>query len=210
LRALSEEDVKQAATAGAVVIDTRSAPFFGAGHFPGSLNIGLGSAMFSTWVGFLVPGDSQIVLVLGAAANAEKARLELARIGFDNVLGFIEADALTMTRQVTQLGVCDLKLGLQRGDAPLILDVRTPGEWSENHLDGSLHVPLPMLPKRASELPKDEPVAVMCGSGYRSSIAASLLLRGGHRRLANVMGGMSAYSETKCSDMAPADLVFSG
>lgn len=80
LHALTEADVKKAAASGAVVIDTRSAPFFGGGHFPGRLNIGLVSAMFSTWTGFFVPGDSQIVLVPGTFSNAAKARLELARI----------------------------------------------------------------------------------------------------------------------------------
>lgn len=82
LRALSEDELTNAA---ATVIDTRSPSFFGAGHFPGSLNIGLGSALFSTWVGFIVPGDTPIALVVGSADNAPKARLELARIGFDNV-----------------------------------------------------------------------------------------------------------------------------
>lgn len=208
LRSLTEADVKKAAASGAVVIDTRSAPFFGAGHFPGSLNIGLGSAMFSTWTGFFVPGDSQIVLVLGTAANAAKARLELARIGFDDVLGYIEADALTETRQLSQLSVCDLKSGLKRGGAPLVLDIRTPGEWKETHIDGAQHLPLPALTKRAGEVPQDKPVAVICGSGYRSTIAASLLLHAGHTRVANVMGGMGAFSETQCAEMQPSELVF--
>lgn len=113
------------------------------------------------------------------------------------------ADALTETRQLSQLSVCDLKLGLKRGDAPLVIDVRTPGEWKETHIDGARHLPMPALTKRVGEAPKDKPVAVICGSGYRSTIAASLLLRSGHTRVANVMGGMGAYSETTCADMAP-------
>jgi hydroxyacylglutathione hydrolase len=208
LRTMTEAEVKQAAANGAVFIDTRSAPFFGAGHFPGSLNIGLGSAMFSTWAGFFIPGDSRIVLVVGEAANAAKARLELARIGFDHVLGYIEANALKETRQLSQLSVCDLKSSLKRGDAPLVLDVRTPGEWQGGHIDTAKHLPLPTLTKRLAEVSKEQPVAIICGSGYRSTIAASLLLRAGYTRLANVMGGMGAYSETKCADMAPAELVF--
>jgi glyoxylase-like metal-dependent hydrolase (beta-lactamase superfamily II)/rhodanese-related sulfurtransferase len=208
LRALTELEAKNAFASGAAVIDIRSAPFFGAGHFPGSLNIGLGSAMFSTWVGFFVPGDSSIVLIVGEAGNAAKARLELARIGFDNVMGYLEGDALKEKAQVSQLSVCDLKSGLKRGDAPLVLDVRTPGEWKEHHIDGAQHLPLPTLPKRINEVPRSQPVAVICGSGYRSSIGASLLLRTGHNRVANVMGGMGAYSETKCAEMVPAELVF--
>src|SRR5205085_1995553 len=69
MHALTEEEVKEAVASGAVVIDTRGAPFFGAGHFPDSMNIGLASAMFSTWTGFFVPGDSQIVLVVSDAGG---------------------------------------------------------------------------------------------------------------------------------------------
>ncbi len=208
LRALTEAGVKEAAADGAVVIDTRSAPFYGAGHFPGSLDIGLGSAMFSTWAGFFVPGGSKIVLVVGDAANAAKARLELARIGFDDVLGCIEASLLKETHQLSQLSVCDLKSSLKQDDAPFVLDVRTCGEWQGGHIGTARHIPLPALVKRLAEVPKDLPVAVLCGSGYRSTIAASLLLRAGHTRLSNVMGGMGAYSETRCADMAPSELVF--
>ncbi|MGV3757582.1 MAG: MBL fold metallo-hydrolase [Verrucomicrobiota bacterium] len=208
LKALSEAEVKAAALAGAYVIDTRTGPFFGAGHFPGSLNIGLGSAMFSTWTGFFVPGGKPIVLVVGAAANAAKARLELARIGFDNVVGYVEAEALHETRQLSQLSVCDLKSALKRGDAPIVLDVRTEGEWAAGHIEEASHIPLPNLLERMGECPKDEPLAVICGSGYRSTIAASLLMRAGFTRLQNVMGGMGAYQETKCAEWQAADLVF--
>ncbi len=208
LKQLTEEQVKTAASAGAYVIDTRTGPFFGAGHFPGSLNIGMGSAMFSTWTGFFVPGGKPIVLVVGAAANAAKARLELARIGFDNVVGYAEADSLHETRQLSQLSVCDLKSGLKRGDAPIVLDVRTPGEWNSSHIEGAEHIPLPALLKRMEECPKDQPLAVICGSGYRSTIAASILMGAGFTRVQNVMGGMGAYQETKCASWQAADLVF--
>lgn len=208
--ALTEADVKQAVASGAVVIDTRSAPLFGAGHFPDSLNIGLDSAMFSTWAGFFVPGDSRIVLVVGEAVSAAKARMELARIGFDDVLGYIEAETLTETRQLSQLSASDLKLAAARGDAPFVLDVRTPGEWRSGHIETAKHIPLPELPNRVAEVPRGRPVAIICGSGYRSGIAASLLLHAGYTGLANVMGGMGAYQEFQCPDWQAADLVFAG
>ena len=94
LHALTESELTEAARAGAGVIDTRPAPLFSAGHFPGSLNIELGSALFSTWTGFLIPSGTPIALVVASADKAAKARLELARIGFDNVLGYTEADSL--------------------------------------------------------------------------------------------------------------------
>jgi len=210
LRPLSEDELKAAAASGAAVIDTRNAAFFGAGHFRASLNIGLSSNLFSTWAGFLVPFGKPIALVVGSAESAKKARLELARIGYDNVIGFLESDALTRTEQLSQLGVNDLHYALRRDEAPHLLDVRTAGEWDAEHIDGATHIPLPALPRRMSELPNAVPLAVICGSGYRSSIAASLLQAQGFRRVQNVMGGMSAYSETQSPEWQPSDLVFMG
>jgi rhodanese-related sulfurtransferase len=155
-----------------------------------------------------VPGVKPIALVVGSADSAAKARLELARIGFDNVLGYLEADTLKETRQLSQLSVCDLKSALQRGDATQVLDVRTPGEWKSGHIDGARHIPLPKLAANLAQLPKDAALAVMCGSGYRSSIATSLLLARGFTRVQNIMGGMGAYQETKCAEWQAADLVF--
>jgi rhodanese-related sulfurtransferase len=193
-----------------VVIDTRSAPFFGAGHFPGSLNIGLSSNLFATWVGFLVPFGKEIALVVGSSDSARKARLDLARIGYDNVLGYVEAESLARTRQLSQLGVEELHFGLKRGEAPQVLDVRTAGEWDAGHIDSALHIPLPSLPRRTGRLGKDSRLAIICGSGYRSSIAASLLQAQGFSRVQNVMGGMGAYLETSIPAWQPSDLVFIG
>lgn len=210
LRQLSEADLKQCAAAGAVVIDTRHAALFGAGHFPGSVNIGLSSAMFATWAGFFVPGEGEIVLVVNDAAAAAQARLALNRIGFDKVTGFIEGATLEASHQLTQLSAGELKSAPEHGEMPFVLDVRTPGEWQAGHIEGAQHIPLARLPARLADVPTDRRVAIVCGSGYRSSIAASLLLRAGHTRLANVIGGMNAYSETEGPEMHPADLVFGG
>jgi glyoxylase-like metal-dependent hydrolase (beta-lactamase superfamily II)/rhodanese-related sulfurtransferase len=210
INALTEEELKAAAAGGAVVIDTRSAPFYGAGHFPGSLSIGLGSNLFSTWAGFFAPFGRPVALVVGSADSARRARLELARIGYDNIIGYIEADVLTHTRQLSQLGVDELHIAHRRGEAPRVLDVRTAGEFESQHIEGALHIPLPNLPRRVGELPKDGPLAVICGSGYRSSIAGSILRNAGFSRVQNVMGGMGAYLETEVPEWQPSDLVFMG
>ncbi len=210
LRSLTEAELMAEAARGAVVIDTRSAPFFGAGHFPGSLNIGLGSSLFSTWVGFLVPFGKPVALVVGSSDTAPRARLELARIGYDDVAGFIEADALTHTRQLSQLGVDELHIALKKGEAPSVLDVRTKGEWEAEHVEGARHIPLPALPRRLAELPRERPLAIICGSGYRSSIAGSVLQNAGFNRVQNVMGGMAAYLETRVPEWQPSDLIFIG
>jgi hydroxyacylglutathione hydrolase len=193
---MTEEQLQQAVKDDAAVIDLRPAAQFGAGHFPGSINIGLGSPSFSTWTGFMIPGEKAIALVVGSAADAKKARLELARIGFDNVLGYIKADALTQRKKLTQMSVQQLKENL-RNNGPLLLDVRTPTEWKSNHIDGARHVPLSSFAKQLPELPNDRKIAVICGSGYRSSIATSLLQARGYEKVENVAGGMSAFQEAR-------------
>ncbi len=199
LRALTYEQLEAAAKDGAKVIDTRSAEAFGAGHFRDSLNIGLDSELFSTWVGFLVPGDDEIVLVVESATAAERVRLELARIGFDNIVGYIGAEKITTPVQLSQLDVCAMKEAHNAHDDRLVLDVRTLVEWEKGHLEGSLHVPLATLSQRVGELPKNRMLAVLCRSGYRSSIAASLLQSRGFSSVQNVAGGLMAYEETQCS-----------
>jgi hydroxyacylglutathione hydrolase len=198
---MTEEELKHAVKDDAVVIDVRPAAKFGAGHFPGSINIGIGSPSFSTWTGFIIPGDSAIALVVRSAADAEKARLELARIGFDNVLGYIKADALAQTQELPQVNVQELRASL-KNNGPLVLDVRTPNEWQSNHIEGARHVPLSALAKQLPDLPNDRPIAVICGSGYRSSIATSLLQARGFKDVENVSGGMNAYTEASATPPA--------
>ena len=195
VKELSENELVDAEKNGAAIIDARPAGEFGAGHFPGSLNIGLGSPSFSTWTGFMVPGDKPIALVLASANDAKNARLNLARIGFDNVLGYISAQALTHTQKLPQISVEELTASLKNG-GPLVVDVRTPTEWKSEHIEGARHLPLSTFARPELDLPKNRRIAVICGSGYRSSIAASLLQARGYNDLANVTGGMTAYTES--------------
>jgi len=191
---MREEELKHGVSDGAIVIDVRSPAKFGAGHFPGSLNIGLGSPAFSTWTGFMVPGEKAIALVVGACEDAKKARLALARIGFDNLLGYIKADALTANEKLPQMTAQELKAELQN-NGPLLLDVRTPTEWKNGHIERARHIPLATFGKELPELPDDRPIVVICGSGYRSSIASSMLKTRGYKNVENVAGGMESFSE---------------
>ena len=193
-RKMTEDELKTAAKEGAAVIDVRSAAEFGTGHFPGSINIGIGSPSFSTWTGFMVSGEKPIVLVVRSEKDANKARLELARIGFDNLTGYVAADTLTQTQKLPQLSPADLKSSLQN-NGPFVLDVRTPNEWKTNHIDGATHAPLASFAKKIPDVPKDQRIAVVCGSGYRSSIAGSMLQARGYKTIENVSGGMEAYEE---------------
>ena len=191
---MTEEELKHAVKDDAVVLDVRPPTQFGAGHFPGSINIGLGSPSFSTWTGFMIPADKAIALVVAAPDEAKKARLELARIGFDNVLGYIQSAALAQMQKLPQRSVQELKASL-KNNGPILVDVRTPTEWRSGHIDGARHMPLATFAKQLPDLPNDRPIAIICGSGYRSSIATSLLQARGYKDIENVTGGMAAYAE---------------
>jgi hydroxyacylglutathione hydrolase len=182
---------------GVTTLDVRPAALFGDGHAAGSLNIGVATPSFSVWCGFFVNPDLPIALVVDYETEAERAQLELVRIGFDQIVGFISADDLDETLQITQIGARDFLASMESPRRPLIVDVRTAQEWSLDHLEGAVHIPLPQLLGSIGGITRNAPLTVVCGSGYRSSIAASLLEREGFDRLVNVMGGMYAIRHAK-------------
>jgi hydroxyacylglutathione hydrolase len=88
----------------------------------------------------------------------------------------------------------DLRRHLERDRDLIVLDVRQRQEWISGHIDQARHITGAQLPERAGELPTDRPIAVICSSGYRSSVAASVLARRGHTMVVNVLGGMMAWT----------------
>lgn len=185
-----------------LVLDTRSKESFAAAHIPGSISIPLAPNLPS-WAGWLLPYDKSIVLVVSQPSEADEVVTHLIRVGFDRIEGWMEdgidgweAHGFALG-SIPTMSVHDLAEALKKPDAPFVLDVRTDGEWSAGHIDGAKHVQVGLLPDRIREVPKDRPVAVMCGSGYRSSIASSLLKRQGYDRIANIMGGMGAWKAAK-------------
>jgi hydroxyacylglutathione hydrolase len=194
---------------GLTVLDTRSAEAFGAGHLADSLNVGAAGPLFSTWVGSLIRPEQPFALVVEDADQAAAARLHLARIGYEREAGFIVADADGWraagldVREISQLDACDLPEWQRAGRA--VLDVRTAGEWERGHLPDAAWIPLSQLPERLGEAPAG-PLAVLCGSGYRSAIAASVLERAGRRDVVNVRGGWAAWSNCGCSEPDALDL----
>lgn len=204
LARLAPDAVARAAATGAVVLDTRDPADFGAGHLPGSVNIGLGG-QFASWAGAVVGLDTPVVVVAEDPARAEEARVRLARVGIERVVGYLDggvaawADAGRPVATLAQMPVDELALRLEEpGHRPAVLDVRRPAEWGAGHVAGAVHLPLNDLPARLASgqsLPAREgPVAVVCQSGYRSSIAASLLTHAGYAEVYNVVGGMNAWS----------------
>jgi hydroxyacylglutathione hydrolase len=182
---------------GGTILDVRPPAVFGEAHVAGSVNIGVASPSFSVWSGFFVNPDLPISLVVEYETEAQQAQLELARIGFDQVVGFITVDDLDETQQISQIGARDFLTSLESPRRQVILDVRSAQEWGQDHLEGAIHIPLPQLLRRVGGFSRKVPLTVVCGSGYRSSIAASLLGSEGFERLSNVMGGMHAVRHVK-------------
>lgn len=184
--------------AGAVVLDCRSPESFGGGHIPGALNAGAGPS-FPTWAGTVLPPDMRFLLVLDHPVQLWDICWELLRIGYDLPHGWLEGGMLawrTAAKPIstlTQWTVWDLEERIERDRNLVILDVRQPQEWAEGHIERARHITGAELPERLDEVPNDVPVAVICGSGYRSSVSSSLLAHKGHKNIVNVAGGMSAW-----------------
>ena len=197
-RPMTVEDVEHAAGHDAVVIDTRLAAAFGAGHVPGSFGIGLDDT-FGTWVGSVVPADRELILVLAEDGDLGAALAQLRRAGYDHVAGYLRggfeawrASGNDIARLDTRSAE-DLAADIASG-AVRVLDVREASEWRDGHIAGALHIPGGSLPRRLDEVPDDRPLAVVCAGGYRSTVAASLLQRAGRDHVINLIGGVTAYA----------------
>jgi glyoxylase-like metal-dependent hydrolase (beta-lactamase superfamily II)/rhodanese-related sulfurtransferase len=184
---LTSAAVREAMQADAVVLDVRDAAVFCASHVDGSVNIGL-DGQFASWVGTLLSMETPIVLVASDERQAEEAVMRLARVGFENAIGYVTNFDDLPTRTIVQMSVNDLAATPRP-----VLDVRRPGEFASGRIPGAQNVPLDELPERLSEVPRGTALAVVCAGGYRSSMACSLLARAGFANVVNVTGGTSAW-----------------
>lgn len=184
--------------AGALV-DTRTMLAFGGGHIPGALNIG-GSPVLSIWAGWMLASNEPILLVLENENDLEDVVRLFIRTGYSKFAGYLvggmkawEAAGFEQS-EVRQMGVHELN---KRRGKLQIVDVRSPHEWKNGHVPGARHIFLPELRKRVGELNRKKPTAVYCASGYRASIAASILKEEGFDNLWNVPGSWEAWKKAK-------------
>jgi glyoxylase-like metal-dependent hydrolase (beta-lactamase superfamily II)/rhodanese-related sulfurtransferase len=178
----------------AVLLDVRDPAAFGASHIRGAINIGLGG-QFASWCGTLLPADAPLVVAADSSERANEAVMRLARVGIESACGYIvcgpalagrPAEAGLDTETKTQISVHEL----HERNVPVI-DVRRKVEYANGHVPGAVHIPLDELPARIDEVRGE--VAVICASGYRSSIASSLLQRDGVASVMNVAGGTAGW-----------------
>jgi len=167
---------------------------------PGSINIPLGQNL-PTWAGWVLPYDHPTLIVAENAKDVDEVVTHLLRVGFDDVQGYLEGGLPAWEErgyevsQLESLSVHALadRLKVPANERPFVLDVRTDREWDSGHIAGAHHIHGGVLQERIAEVPKDREVAIICGSGYRGSIAASFLKRAGYKCVANTLGGMMAW-----------------
>jgi hydroxyacylglutathione hydrolase len=198
LQPLTLAQFDAAVRAGQLVIDLRDQVSFGEGHVRGSFGIGAGTNL-STWASWVVPYDAPLVLVSARPEEVEEASRSLIRVGLDDVRGFI-GDALegwtssgrpvATTPQLTPL---ELARKLANGARPVVIDVRGADEWDAGRIAGARHIMAGELAARIDEVPSEGEVVLICGSGYRSTVAASVLERAGRSNVSSVTGGMTAW-----------------
>jgi hydroxyacylglutathione hydrolase len=197
LQPLALPDFLELVRIGAQVLDVRHPDEYAAGHLAGAINIGL-DGQYATWAGTVLDPSHAIVLI-AAPGREHEAALRLGRIGFDRVEGYLRDGMAALTARPELLAYTrrssapELAAWMAAAQPPLLIDVRTPREWSTRHVDGSLNMPLSRLRDHLAEIPRDRPIAVQCAGGYRSSIAASLLQQQGITDLVEVAGGLAAW-----------------
>jgi hydroxyacylglutathione hydrolase len=191
----SGDEVLARQSAGAIVLDTRPAQQFGAGHIPGAVNIALGG-QYASWAATLLGLDKDIILVAEDEERLEESRTRLARVGIERVTGCLKggmaqwASEQRPAAEIAQIPVEELNRELS---SVQVVDVRREAEWQDGHIAGAKLKPLHRLEAMLRDLKLEKPIVVHCKSGYRSSIAASLIQRAGFENVMNLIGGFDAW-----------------
>lgn len=185
---------------GAVILDTRGAQVFNKGFIPNSINIGL-KGDFAPWVGALVPDVKQEILLVTEVGQEEEAILRLARVGYDNVIGYLEGGIETWVASGQEVDTItsitpDELADKMAEEKVMVIDVRRPGEFSAEHIDGAKSLPLDYISELMAEFPKDQTMYIHCAGGYRSMIASSILKSRGYDNLIDIAGGFAAISKS--------------
>ncbi len=199
IKALTVQEVTDAMESGVLVLDTRVADVFEKGFIPGSLNIGL-NGMFAVWVGTLVDINQPLVLVTETGKESETV-LRLARVGYENVIGYLDGGMQTWiqsgkkTDAVTTIQADDIQKYYGNTEY-VILDVRKPSEFENEHIKNAINIQLSEIDLRAGELEADKKYIIHCAAGYRSMMAASILKEKGFNNFVNVAGGWGSIKKT--------------
>ena len=199
LNPLSLDKFEDAINNGALVLDTRNEDLFEQGSLRYSLNVPL-NGQYAVWVGSLIPIDKPLVLITEPGKEHESV-LRLARVGFENVVGYLEGGVETWknsgkaVQTVTSIEAEEMMQHLHDGYE--LLDVRRSTEAETEHVSGAINISLVELENRISELDKNQKYLIHCAGGYRSMIASSMLLNHGFKNILNVHGGFGKIKQVE-------------
>lgn len=202
-RSMTLDEVLAAQVGGAVVVDTRDNIDFAAGHLIGSINVGL-EGRYAEYAGTVIPAGTPIVLVAEPGTEAE-AKLRLARIGFDDVIGALEGGPLAfipnpeVTQRASRLNVAAFNTAIESADVQVV-DIRNAGETALGAISNAALIPLARLREQANNLDFSQPIVVYCAGGYRSSIAASMLRALGATDVSDLLGGYDAWRQSSLAN----------
>lgn len=195
---LRPEEVNARSKQGHLILDVRSSAPFGNAHVPGALNIAL-SGQFATWCGTLIAIGTPIILIADELAAVDEAVTRLARVGIESVAGYLGGgmhawdQAELETEAIPQMPVDELHHRIAEGTVLQVVDVRRAGEYNNGHVPEAINVTLAHLEEQVSTLNPKAPTAIICASGYRSSIATSILARYRFTEIYNVVGGTNGW-----------------
>ncbi len=192
---------------GATVIDTRDTGAFGGFHIPGAINIGFEKQM-ANWIGMVIDSLDSLLLVVDDRQKYDLMTTELHRIGYDNIVGYLSGGMSSWISHgmpidsLSPISAQDLKKQLNRQDPGHIVDVRTPEERAQYHIADSRHLPMSDILAGGLDIPKEEEVILVCGTGYRSNIVASRLKQDGFSHVHSLAGGLTAWQNAGYGDAA--------
>ena len=185
----------------ALILDTRANGDFAKGFIPQSINIGL-SGDFAPWVGAMIVDVNQPILLVTDGGMEEEAVTRLSRVGFDNVLGYLEGGFqswLQAGKEIDTVNRITATAFEQQisGKEAMVIDVRKESEYAAEHVEDAYSKPLAYINDWVNDIDPNQPFYLHCAGGYRSMIAASILQARGYRNFIEIEGGFKAISETQ-------------
>ena len=203
-KALSVDNFEAASKFDVIILDTRTPDEYESGTVPNSINIGL-NGQYAPWVGSLIDAKKPLLLITNEGKETE-AVLRLARVGYENVIGYLAGGINAWknagkTVEVVNSVNADEFAKNYRADN--IIDVRNPGEWNSGVIENASLISLADLEKEMNTLDKNAHYYIHCAGGYRSMMAASLLKKNGFNNITNVKGGIAKIKEAGVPTVTP-------
>ena len=199
--ALNADKIEKLHKGGVRLLDLRDTLSFSAAHIPGSINVDASVDSMLNWVGVVIPPGAPLALILPAYKSFEQIRVELQRIGYDSgIKGWLKGgfsawlNSGRETQSLSHISASGLRSRLAVPDTPTLIDVRSPKEFKKIKIEGSINLPFDLI-LDGSHCPdsSNKAAVIICQSGFRSSVAASLLKSQGCTDISVLSGGLDAW-----------------